>query len=162
MRKIIATWLGNILIEESCSHIVRLDFVNCPADAIEQNNDSSHILQLAAEQLQEYLCGKRRIFDLPIALHGTQFQIRVWNELLKIPYGVTVSYKYIACQIGNPRAARAVGTANHNNPIPIIVPCHRVVAANGGLGGYSGGVEIKRKLLALERYSRLVNQAEKS
>ena len=102
-------------------------------------------------QLEEYFDGRRKEFDIPIKLRGTEFQKKVWNELLKIPYGVTVSYKDIAIKIGNPKACRAVGMANHNNPILIIVPCHRVINENNKLGGYALGLDLKRKLLELEK-----------
>lgn len=102
-------------------------------------------------QLEEYFDGRRKEFDIPIKLRGTEFQKRVWNELLKILYGKTVSYKDIAIKIGNPKACRAVGMANHNNPILIIVPCHRVINENKKLGGYALGFELKRRLLELEK-----------
>ncbi len=102
-------------------------------------------------QLEEYFDGRRKEFDIPIKLRGTEFQKKVWNELLKIPYGATVSYKDIAIKIGNPKACRAVGMANHNNPILIIVPCHRVINENKKLGGYALGLDLKRKLLELEK-----------
>ncbi len=102
-------------------------------------------------QLQEYLEGKRKKFDIPIKLYGTEFQKKVWNELLKIPYGKTVSYEEIAKRIGKPKACRAVGMANHNNPLLIVVPCHRVINKNKKLGGYALGLDIKRMLLEMER-----------
>ena len=102
-------------------------------------------------QLEEYFDGRRKEFDIPIKLRGTEFQKKVWNELLKIPYGATVSYKDIAIKIGNPKACRAVGMANHNNPILIIVPCHRVINENNKLGGYALGLDLKSKLLELEK-----------
>jgi methylated-DNA-[protein]-cysteine S-methyltransferase len=101
-------------------------------------------------QIQEYLCGERKIFDVQIRWQGTDFQKSVWEQLVKIPYGETCSYKEIAQQIGIPKGARAVGGANHNNPIPIIVPCHRVIGASGNLIGYGGGLDLKQKLLTLE------------
>ena len=102
-------------------------------------------------QLEEYFDGRRKEFDIPIKLRGTEFQKKVWNELLKIPYGATVSYKDIAIKIGNPKACRAVGMANHNNPILIIVPCHRVINKNKKLGGYALGLDLKRRMLELEK-----------
>jgi methylated-DNA-[protein]-cysteine S-methyltransferase len=101
-------------------------------------------------QLEEYFAGKRAAFDLPLAMHGTPFQMRVWSALRGIPFGATASYGEIARRIGSPGASRAVGGANHRNPIAIIVPCHRVIGANGSLTGYGGGEARKRKLLALE------------
>jgi methylated-DNA-[protein]-cysteine S-methyltransferase len=102
-------------------------------------------------QLEEYFAGKRREFDLPLALQGTPFQLRVWHALLEIPYGETVSYKELAERIGNVKAVRAVGLANGANPIPIVVPCHRVIGSNGSLIGFGGGLPLKQKLLALEK-----------
>lgn len=113
-------------------------------------NEPTELSDRAYEQLMEYFEGKRRIFELPLKLQGTEFQIAVWRELLKIPYGETRSYKDIAEAVGRPKAYRAVGMANHNNPIGIVVPCHRVVGADGRLVGYAGGVSIKRALLRLE------------
>ena len=103
-----------------------------------------------ARQLGEYFAGRRRRFDLRLDLRGTAFQKRCWRELLKIPYGETRSYADIARAIGNPGAVRAVGLANGQNPIAIIVPCHRVIGSDGSLTGYGGGLETKRKLLELE------------
>ena len=103
-----------------------------------------------ARQLEEYFAGRRRQFDLLLDLRGTDFQKRCWLELLKIPYGETRSYADIARAIGNPLAVRAVGLANGQNPIAIIVPCHRVIGSDGSLTGYGGGLETKRKLLELE------------
>jgi O-6-methylguanine DNA methyltransferase len=106
----------------------------------------------AARQLRAYFAGELREFDLPLDMHGTDFQLRVWRELERIPYGETRSYSQIAAAIGSPQAVRAVGAANGANPIPIIVPCHRVLGSGGTEGGFSGGqgLPTKRKLLALE------------
>jgi methylated-DNA-[protein]-cysteine S-methyltransferase len=101
-------------------------------------------------QLEEYFAGCRREFDLPLHPIGTPFQLRVWAALLEIPYGETTSYGKTAAEIGAPTASRAVGLANGHNPIPIIVPCHRVIGANGSLTGYGGGLDAKRWLLAHE------------
>ena len=103
-----------------------------------------------ATQLREYFAGKRRAFDLPLAPSGTPFQLSVWNVLRKIPYGRTLSYLDVANAIGKPAACRAVGAANGANPLPIVVPCHRVIGANGSLTGFGGGIDVKRRLLALE------------
>jgi len=108
------------------------------------------LIQKAAAQLTEYFNGKRIEFDLPLSLHGTDFQISAWKALQTIPYGGTRSYKDIAVMIGNPKACRAVGMANNRNPIAIIIPCHRVIGQNGGLTGYGGGLHIKKYLLELE------------
>jgi methylated-DNA-[protein]-cysteine S-methyltransferase len=112
----------------------------------------SQLLTQAVDQLDEYFEGKRKGFDLPLDLEGTDFQMKVWKALEKIPYGKTRSYTEIAQKINHPKAVRAVGTANAKNPICIIIPCHRVIAANGSLGGYSGtgGAQAKARLLQLE------------
>jgi methylated-DNA-[protein]-cysteine S-methyltransferase len=104
-----------------------------------------------ARQLSEYFAGKRKAFDLPLAPRGTEFQKRVWKELARVPYGETISYSELANRVGSQGAARAVGRANATNPIAIIVPCHRVIGADGSLTGYAYGVELKRSLLDLER-----------
>jgi methylated-DNA-[protein]-cysteine S-methyltransferase len=109
------------------------------------------ILARAKSQLEEYLSGQRQAFDLPLDIQGTPFQQKVWAQLSRIPYGKTVSYKDIARKIKNENAVRAVGTANGKNPLCIIVPCHRVIASDGTPGGYSGGLDIKHRLLELER-----------
>jgi methylated-DNA-[protein]-cysteine S-methyltransferase len=101
-------------------------------------------------QLEEYFAGKRREFNFPLDLRGTDFQLACWRALLAIPYGETRSYADIARAAGKPNAFRAVGMANNRNPVAIVVPCHRVIASDGGLCGYGGGLEVKRKLLELE------------
>ena len=110
-------------------------------------------LREAVEQLRAYFAGELRDFTLPLAPSGTSFQLRVWEELTRIPYGATICYGELADRIGNPKASRAVGLANGCNPIAIIVPCHRVIGANGKLTGYGGGLPIKEHLLAMERGS---------
>jgi methylated-DNA-[protein]-cysteine S-methyltransferase len=107
-------------------------------------------LPAVREQLGEYLAGRRRDFDLPLDLAGTEFQQLCWQELLRIPFGETRTYSELARRIGRPAAVRAVGQANHNNPIGVIVPCHRVIGADGSLTGYGGGLPMKRVLLELE------------
>lgn len=114
------------------------------------------MLKHPREQLQAYLAGELREFELPLAAAGTPFQQRVWRALCDIPYGETISYGELARRIGQPKAARAVGLANGQNPISIVVPCHRVIGANGALSGYGGGLERKRWLLAHERKGSLI------
>lgn len=109
------------------------------------------LIKEAAKQLNEYLAGKRMTFNLPLRSEGTDFQRQVWQALINIPYGETRSYQQIAAQIGNIKACRAVGMANNRNPITIIIPCHRVIGKNGSLVGYGGGLEIKTRLLELEK-----------
>jgi methylated-DNA-[protein]-cysteine S-methyltransferase len=112
-------------------------------------DDVPPVLKDAAAQLDEYFAGERRAFDVRMELDGTDFQREVWAELTRIPYGETISYGELARRVGRPSAPRAVGQANGRNPIPIIVPCHRVLASNG-IGGYGGGLKLKRALLAVE------------
>jgi methylated-DNA-[protein]-cysteine S-methyltransferase len=113
--------------------------------------DPEHpVLREAARQLDDYFAGRRRAFDLPLDVHGTAFQKRVWAELLRIPYGETRSYGAIARALGDPNLMRAVGAANGRNPLSIVAPCHRVVGAAGQLTGFAGGLAAKRFLLALE------------
>lgn len=120
-----------------------------------QRRDVLPIFEEAIKQLSDYFSGKRNTFDIPIKMVGSDFQKQVWQELLKIPYGCTTSYGEIAARISNPSASRAVGLANGNNPIGIIVPCHRVIGANGSLTGYAGGMDRKRFLLDHERRHKL-------
>lgn len=117
---------------------------------LNQTKPAERILAKTVKQLDEYFSGERKVFDIPFDLQGTSFQKLVWRQLSNIPFGTTVAYRDIAQKIKNPKAMRAVGSANGKNPICIIIPCHRVIAADGSLGGYSGGLAMKRKLLALE------------
>jgi methylated-DNA-[protein]-cysteine S-methyltransferase len=111
---------------------------------------SDPVLSAAAAQLAEYAEGTRRAFDLPVRLEGTAFQRKVWDALAQIPFGQTRSYQDIAVAIGRPGASRAIGQANHQNPVAPIIPCHRVITSTGNLGGYGGGMDLKRTLLAHE------------
>jgi len=115
-----------------------------------QWSHNEHIFSSVRLQLFEYFQGKRREFTTDLNLRGTVFQVKVWRELQKIPFGRTESYSNIAKKIGNSRACRAVGMANNRNPVPIIIPCHRVIGKNGTLTGFGGGVDLKQKLLKLE------------
>ena len=145
------TSLGLIGIEENGTAVIRLYL---PGDKPE-NDDTAEketpLLKEAFHQLQEYCGHKRKNFTLPLAPEGTAFMQKVWDELRRIPYGTSVSYKCIAERIGRPKAARAIGQANHRNPIAIFIPCHRVIGADGSLGGYGGGLEMKQRLLDLEQ-----------
>lgn len=118
-------------------------------NAIYEEGESDVIAE-AISQLDEYFAGKRREFSIPIVFTGSEFQCRVWEELMKIPYGVTISYAELAHRINNPKAVRAVASANATNPISVFVPCHRVIGSNHRLTGYGGGLEAKRILLAIE------------
>jgi methylated-DNA-[protein]-cysteine S-methyltransferase len=113
----------------------------------------------ALHQLREYFAGTRTGFDLPLAPNGTEFQRAVWRQLQEIPYGETISYGELARRIGNPKASRAVGSANGANPLPVVIPCHRVIAGDGSLGGFGGGLSTKQFLLSLEQRTSISNRA---
>jgi len=123
----------------------------CPGTLHGENNPEHPVLVRAAQQLRAYFAGEANDFDLPLDAQGTAFQTRVWNALQTIPYGETRSYAQLAEMVGAPKAARAVGLANGRNPLSIVVPCHRVIGADGSLTGYGGGLENKRFLLKLEK-----------
>lgn len=141
--------LGLMMAQEQDGAIIALDFIQSPLP--NETAAQTPLLLEAKKQVLEYFAGHRRDFDLPLAPRGTPFQQKVWQALRAIPYGQTRSYGQIASQVGNPRAGRAVGGANHRNPISLIQPCHRVIGANGRLTGYGGGLDKKEALLALER-----------
>ena len=121
-----------------------------PANRADWHGGDNEVLQATEAQLADYFAGKRRRFDLPLAPQGTPFQLQVWQALAAIPYGTTVSYAQLAQQIGNPSGTRAVGAANGRNPLPIVLPCHRVIGADGELTGFGGGLPVKQFLLQLE------------
>ena len=125
------------------THLINIQFTQ-PQKALLQTTE---LLSMATIQLDEYFQGKRTTFSLPFKLTGTPFQLAVWKELQNIPYGQTTSYKEIAQKINKPKAYRAVGMANNKNPLPIIIPCHRVIGSNGKLIGYAGGLKLKNYLL---------------
>lgn len=145
------TSIGRIGIEENGIAITKLEFINNDMQEEIMEKNETALLKQAINELNEYLDGKRSSFGLPLEPKGTEFQKKVWNALKEIPYGETRSYGEIAKAIGNEKASRAVGMANNKNPIAIIVPCHRVIGANGKLVGYAGGLDIKEKLLQLEK-----------
>jgi O-6-methylguanine DNA methyltransferase len=144
--------VGALLLAATEKGLCRLQFgASLPKAAADEIwIEDSRKLARCENQLQAYFRGQLREFTLPLDLQGTPFQIRCWEALCKIPYGATCSYATIAERAGSPSAFRAVGQANHNNPVAIIVPCHRVIGANGTLTGYGGGLGIKEKLLRLE------------
>ena len=140
--------LGQLMLTSRDGALTELRFAPFNPEP-EWRQDSSQLAE-AATELTEYFDGKRRSFQLQLAPSGTPYQELVWRELRKIPYGQTVSYGEVARRIGQPGGSQAIGGASHNNPLPILIPCHRVIAANGDLGGYALGVEVKRRLLELE------------
>jgi len=139
----------NLVIAEDAQAITGVFFGTKPPPGF--TKAETPLIKKAAAQIEEYLAGKRKKFTLPLVMRGTEFQTAVWRALQDIPYGKTRSYKEIAAAIGRPKAVRAVGMANHRNPISIIVPCHRVIGHNGSLVGYGGGLPLKRRLLELEQ-----------
>jgi AraC family transcriptional regulator of adaptative response/methylated-DNA-[protein]-cysteine methyltransferase len=159
--KIIKSPIGDLFAIENCHKLCRLDFLEEKDisshlksiqklfnDSIGESNSS--ILKESENQLRLYFNSKLEAFDLPLELEGTEFQKSVWNQLTKIPFGKTINYGQIAVRIDKPKSSRAVGMANHNNPIPIIIPCHRVIGKNGALVGYGGGLWRKKWLLEHE------------
>ena len=140
------TGLGSVTFIEEDGALLAISMQR----SLEGVEKETSLTKEAYAQLSEYLNGKRKTFDLPFKMRGTQFQLQVWNALLDIPYGETRSYKQIAEAIGNPKAVRAVGMANNRNPLLIIVPCHRIIGKNGSLVGYAGGLDKKEFLLRLE------------
>lgn len=147
--KIYETIIGKILIEEEEDKISRIEIVKKEYDKKQQKE--TEIIKKTHEELEEYFKGNRKVFDIPLKIEGTEFQRKVWNSLLEIPYGETRTYLDIAKQIGNSKACRAVGMANHNNKIMILIPCHRVIGSNKKLVGYAGGIDVKEKLLEIEK-----------
>ncbi len=121
-----------------------------PADHADWHGGDNPVLQAAEAQLGEYFAGARTTFELPLAPRGSDFQVSVWRELARIPYGTTISYAQLAQRVGNMQAMRAVGAANGRNPLPIVLPCHRVIGADGALVGFGGGLPVKEFLLRLE------------
>jgi methylated-DNA-[protein]-cysteine S-methyltransferase len=142
--------IGALTLVATERALVRVDFEGRPGPAEAQAGPTPLLVEVRA-QLEAYLAGKLREFDLPLAAEGTAFQRGVWGALRGIPWGETRSYREIARELGRPAAVRAVGAANGQNPIPIIIPCHRVIGADGSLTGYGGGLARKRWLLSLER-----------
>jgi methylated-DNA-[protein]-cysteine S-methyltransferase len=144
-----ATPLGEMALEAEGEYLTRLYLPGAPAP--DAADEETPLLLVGRGELLEYLAGRRRAFDLPLLPRGTPFQRRVWAALGDIPYGQTRSYQEIARAVDCPQGARAVGAANHRNPLPILIPCHRVVGRSGALTGYAGGLPLKEALLAVER-----------
>jgi methylated-DNA-[protein]-cysteine S-methyltransferase len=151
------TSIGTLLVAGDAEAIRQIHF---PADGAPSRPEpdwregSRGPVSEAVRQLREYFAGRRTAFDLPLAPDGTEFQQTVWRRLREIPYAETISYGELARRVGNPKASRAVGAANGSNPIPIVIPCHRVIGSNGTLTGFGGGLPTKQALLALEASHR--------
>ena len=141
--------IGTLRLVSNGAQLVNIEF-ECQYSANDDIEMSDAVLTVCADQLTGYFAGTRRRFELPLAARGTPFQQSVWAALADIPYGELRNYRDIARTIGNPAAVRAVGAANGRNPLPIVVPCHRVIGSDGTLTGFAGGLEVKRFLLRLE------------
>jgi methylated-DNA-[protein]-cysteine S-methyltransferase len=148
-RLVLDSPIGRLLLAGDDRALTHLLLPNA-VGALGSTRECTGPVAAAAAQLDEYFAGTRTSFDVPLAPDGTPFRRAVWAALVEIPYGETISYAELAREVGRPGAYRAVGQANGSNPIAIVVPCHRVVAAGGGLGGYGGGLDVKRALLDLE------------
>jgi methylated-DNA-[protein]-cysteine S-methyltransferase len=151
---VVASPVGKLRLVASEKGLVAIDVRNNAKQEVTARNPSAQaVLIQTKKQLEQYFAGKRTTFDVALDLVGTEFQVQAWRALCRIPFGKTISYGQQAANIKKPKAFRAVGSANGKNPIPIIVPCHRVVASDGSLGGYSLGLRMKKQLLALEGVS---------
>lgn len=148
--RVIDSPLGPLQLVADGQHLSAIHFPHGHQEARGASDEENAVLNQASVQLAEYFAGKRREFDLPLAAVGTAFQQEVWQALRAIPWGELRSYRDIACALNRPRAVRAVGAANGRNPLPIVVPCHRVIGANGSLTGFAGGLAAKALLLQLE------------
>ena len=146
--------VGNLRLSASNKGLIAIDVkAKYSKEATKPDGRAQEILAEARKQLEQYFAGDRKKFTIPLDLHGTPFQVQAWKTLTRIPYGKTISYGEQARAMRKGKAFRAVGSANGKNPIPIVVPCHRVIASNGGLGGYSLGLKMKRQLMKLEGIS---------
>ena len=146
-----ASPVGNLTLVSNGEALVELNFENGRYAKPPQPAGADKVLKQARRELGEYFAGKRKTFNVPVAPEGTEFQRQAWAALQKIPYGATRSYAQQAAVIGRPKAVRAVGAANGRNPVAIVIPCHRVIGANGGLTGFGGGMACKQQLLDLEQ-----------
>jgi methylated-DNA-[protein]-cysteine S-methyltransferase len=150
----VATPLGTFRLsadDQGLSEIILPESSRISAEASREGSSDNTILDLAAQQIQEYCAGVRTEFDLPLSVNGTRFQRQVWDIIHHIPFGQTMSYGEIARQLGTVRKARAVGGAANANPLPLVIPCHRVIGSDGTLTGFAGGIDLKKRLLRLEK-----------
>ena len=144
------TPIGSLRLVSDGTHLLAIEFEGQYSEDMQGSECSDPVLASCAQQLSEYFAGARQGFELPLGAHGTPFQQSVWAALLDIPYGEVRSYRDIARSINNEAAVRAVGAANGRNPLPIVVPCHRVIGSDGSLTGFAGGLKTKTQLLQLE------------
>ena len=145
----IETLIGELTVLENDGRITNLHFGT--VSILGMKEMKTPVIEEVEKQINEYYQGKRQDYELPLHLEGTPFQMKVWEALREIPKGETRTYEDIAIAVGNPKASRAVGMANNRNRIPVIIPCHRVIGKNGRLVGYAGGLDVKARLLALEK-----------
>ncbi|MQA03568.1 MAG: methylated-DNA--[protein]-cysteine S-methyltransferase [Streptosporangiales bacterium] len=155
---VFASPVGKIAVQVDESGVRVIDFLGKESPAPVDERPAHPVLREVGEQLRTYFAGERTTFDLPLAFRGSPFQLRVWQALLEVPYGYTWTYKELAERVDGSANPRSVGSANGQNPLPIVVPCHRVVGADGTLVGYGGGLDIKRKLLELEARVRIATE----
>jgi methylated-DNA-[protein]-cysteine S-methyltransferase len=148
------TPIGQLTVVASSDGLRAVRWASEPAPPASVPSDDDAVLTQAAGELTEYFAGDRQRFELPLDIVGTQFQLRAWAALASVPYGTTTTYGAMAARQGNPRQARAVGAANARNPVPIVLPCHRLIGADGSLTGFGGGLHVKRYLLDLEARHR--------
>ena len=146
MEAIINSPIGNLSLVEQDNQLVEVEYTESDITPMPENE----IIILAKNQLDEYFAGQRQEFTLPLKPAGTEFQQKVWQQLLLIPYGTTISYQEVANRLGDPKCIRAAARANGQNPIAIIIPCHRVIGSGGEMTGYAGGIQRKKDLLTLE------------
>lgn len=147
------TTIGKIGIREENEHIINIYFENSKIDQSLEVKETP-LIKETIRQIRLYLEGNLKEFNIPVHLIGTEYMVKVWNILRTIPYGNTVTYKEVAIKSGNTKASRAVGQINNRNPIPLIIPCHRVIGTNGKLVGFAGGLDVKEKLLEIERINK--------
>ncbi|MEH6583206.1 MAG: methylated-DNA--[protein]-cysteine S-methyltransferase [Halioglobus sp.] len=148
--QILDTPIGTLRLVSDGQHLTGVEFAGQHQNSSTDRHTSDEVLDATARQLLEYFAGDRQHFELPLKAAGTAFQQQVWGALCGIPYGEVRSYSEIALEIDRPKAVRAVGAANGRNPLPVIVPCHRVIGRDGSLTGFAGGLEMKKALLSLE------------
>ena len=144
---------GRLLLEADDDYLLKATWAKKNEPVSLKQKSSNPILKETIQQLKHYELNKLTAFELPIRFKGSEFQISVWEQLMQIPYGQTISYKELAVKVGNNQAARAVGNANNKNPISVIIPCHRVIQTDGTIGGYRGGISNKLNLLKIEKLS---------
>lgn len=147
--RVVNSPVGGLKLAASEKGLTAITWHDAPSKG-EGRSPACETLQQAEQELREYFAGQRKVFSVPLDMQGTEFQLAVWRALLEIPFGATCSYGQLASHLGNPQACRAVGAANGRNPIPIVVPCHRVIGSTGKLTGFGGGLPMKEFLLRLE------------